>query len=821
MESTATDRRRASRIAAGMLCATAFISGCAGPADQGAPRGAAVPAAAADTTLSLQSLERARAVNTADPAAYPGVALRSPVANMPDTGTLAAERDPTAAAVELPGQGAYRWRRVEMSEAHAVAAAMPGGEIHLRTPDGQELTLHYVRHVEHPSGDWSWIGRVQGLSEDTEEALITFGADAVFGQVPHVDASMAPLRVTTQAGSAWLGEASYQELAKRPKSLSPNDGLVVPGEGGQALEVQHPAPEPELAASVSATGAMRQVARPASAGGVSAHTLDLLLGYTPGFLQAMGSHSSVVTRLNHVTDEMNLVLQRSGIDGRVRLLRAQYVGYEPTSTAERTKLDVALRDLSPGFTEQPVPAALQPLVDAREALGADVVSLMVGPGYNAGCGLGWSLKHFDAAYMQKWAYSALAYGCEHALKHEVGHNLGLAHDRETVGDVEVDPGAFPYAYGYRTRQPDGIGFITTMAYMFDGGTPNAMVYSTPRRSYKGLPTGTENDYNTRALLTTFPLAAAASPTRVVDALRPRQDIDGDGNSDIVVRNAAAGKLGHWRMRGHTVVSAPRSQSYASQLALVATGDFDGDGRTDILWRRANHTFRLWTASGSGWVPTTIDRAPVQPASVVVGAADIDGDGRDEVLIVNSTSRFLTYWKVAGTAQAGHPHYAINPANQLVAAGDLNGDGRQDLVWMNSTRRLNLWWSNGEGFGEARSLLSSVPVPNGWGVAGVADITGDGQGDLVFFNRSNSRFMWWEVRAGQVHSRNAPQQLNAGTQLVALGDYNGDGKADALMRTAGNTLKVWYSDGTRIPSRSTSVNRRAATNTVIVKGGIGG
>lgn len=815
----ASNRRR---MGIGAVLVVAVVAACAGPVDPDASRDEQVGAPAAGTTLSMAALEERRAGESGGSEADRTGPGPGP-ATMPDRGALVAERDPTRAAVELPGQGAYRWRPVEVSEEHAIAASVPGGEMRLRTPEGQELTLEYVRHIEHPNGDWSWIGRVHGLPADVEEALITFGADAVFGQVPHIDDSKAPLRLTTQAGTAWLGQASYDELARRPRSVAPDDGLTVPeeaprpGESPTAMADTATLPAVEVPAVAHALRAAHE----AGAMALPTHTVDLLVGYTPGFLQAMGSRSVVVTRLNYVTDEMNLVLRRSGISGRVRLLDAQYVDYEPTATGGGTKLDVALRDLSPGFTEQPVPAALQSLVAARETLGADLVSIMVGPGNNAGCGLAWILKHFDAGYMQRWGYSALAYGCEHALKHEVGHNLGLAHDRETVGDVDDDPGVFPYAYGYRTRQPDGIGFTTTMGYQFDAGTPNAMVYSTPRRSYKGLPTGTEDDYNTRALLTTFPLVGQANPTRVVDGLRPRQDVNGDGNSDIIVRNGGSGKVGHWRMRGHVVLSAPTSQSYASQLTLVATGDFNGDGRTDILWRRADHTFRLWTASGSGWSPSTINHGPIQAASVVVGAADIDGDGRDEVLIVNNTSRFLTYWKVEGTSRTGHPQYTINPANRLVAAGDLNGDGRQDLVWMNSARQLNLWWSNGNGFGEARSLLSTEPVPNGWTVAGVADITGDGQGDLVFFNHSNSRFMWWEIRGGQVHHRNAPRQLNAGTQLVALGDYNGDGMSDALMRTANNVLKVWYSDGTGIPSSSVSVTRRPAADTVVVKGGVGG
>ncbi|WP_457001095.1 FG-GAP-like repeat-containing protein [Luteimonas sp. A501] len=732
------------------------------------------------------------------------------MATLADNGELTRPRidaDPVS-------EGAYRWHPVEMSEEHALASLMTG-DMTLRTAAGDLLTLEYERHEEHASGDWTWMGLVKEAADGFDSAVITFGAKAVFAHIPQ-PGNVPPLKMAMRNGAVWMGETSYAELAKWQAPRSGTDFLIPDVAALDAGDADMAA----AAAMVRDAVAMASPSRP---------TIDLILGYSGGFRAKHGGVSQAVTRINYLMGLTNRSLDSSRTNGRIHLLHTVEVAYPDSKSNHDALYELAGKN---GYSVPPSLAALHgPL---RAQYGADLVG-MIRPYVQASsgnCGLAWVIGAGQAPITPaaaEYGFSVTSdgydngWGCDDlVLPHELGHNMGLKHDRENAVDDDgnLAYGAYSYAFGYKTTEPDGVGFGDIMSYT-DSGQPTVLGYSSPTLYYLGEPFGTAQDDASRALRQTIPAVAAFRATTTPGDRSARHDVNGDGNSDIIVRNASSLKVGHWRMNGHAVLSAPASQSYGSQLSLVATGDFNGDGRTDILWRRANHTFRLWTASGNGWKPSSINRSPILASSVVVGAADIDGDGRDEVLIVNKASKSLTYWKVSGTSQTGHPHYAVNPANQLVATGDLNGDGRHDLVWMNSTRRLNLWWSNGPGFGEARSLLSSVPVPAGWTLAGIADINGDAQGDLVFFNHSNSRFMWWEVRGGQVHTRHAPRQLAAGTQLVALGDYNGDGYSDALMRTSGNELKVWYSDGTRIPSASVSVTRQAARNTVVVKGGVGG
>ena len=65
------------------------------------------------------------------------------------------------------------------------------------------------------------------------------------------------------------------------------------------------------------------------------------------------------------------------------------------------------------------------------------------------------------------------------------------------------------------------------------------------------------------------------------------DFDGDGRADILWRNAASGENYIYLMNGTAIASqASVARSPTSPGRCKGVGDFDGDGRADILWRNA-------------------------------------------------------------------------------------------------------------------------------------------------------------------------------------------------------------------------------------------
>src|SRR2546427_13003924 len=90
----------------------------------------------------------------------------------------------------------------------------------------------------------------------------------------------------------------------------------------------------------------------------------------------------------------------------------------------------------------------------------------------------------------------------------------------------------------------------------------------------------------RAGITAATVCLAISSANALPPCAP-MDFDGDCKSDILWRNSATGKDYLWLMNGLTIVSQGSLNTVDDQAWQVqGIGDFDGDGKADILWRNS-------------------------------------------------------------------------------------------------------------------------------------------------------------------------------------------------------------------------------------------
>jgi FG-GAP-like repeat len=75
------------------------------------------------------------------------------------------------------------------------------------------------------------------------------------------------------------------------------------------------------------------------------------------------------------------------------------------------------------------------------------------------------------------------------------------------------------------------------------------------------------------------------------------DFNGDGMSDILWRNTN-GDVGIWLMNGTQILSASDLGNAPSSWTIMETGDFNGDGMSDILCRNANGDVGIWFMNGT-------------------------------------------------------------------------------------------------------------------------------------------------------------------------------------------------------------------------------
>ncbi|MDB6162880.1 MAG: hypothetical protein JWL98_312 [Xanthomonadaceae bacterium] len=432
------------------------------------------------------------------------------------TATHSASLSPASSVARLPDRGSFvsytaggshqagasTWHEVQLSEAHAINAIARGGMV-IAAPNGSPIRLQFARRVVHPDGNWTWVGRPEGAGKG-QEAILTFGPKAVFGSIPN--GKGLPLEVATKGGRVWMVETDQSKLAASSDAASGNDMYSAPA--------HHSASSTQPASTAFAAAAT-----PGGSKSFPAQ-VDLILGYTTGFATRWGGTSQANTRLNFIVDVANQAYTNSQVNGQVVLLRTVEVNYTDDTQNRATLYALSgvtctlttasgqhyLPDSGANCTSATRPAALQPLITARQQYGADVVSLVRNytlPS-NQTCGVAWLLGGGQGTLDASSAdfalsvvsdsggtlYPANGNTCRNeTLAHELGHNMGLAHDSATAAGSDdsntdgnlLDPeeyGVFSDSFGYKTGAGAG-NFYDIMAQP-NLGQASYRVFSNPR-----------------------------------------------------------------------------------------------------------------------------------------------------------------------------------------------------------------------------------------------------------------------------------------------------------------------------------------------------
>ena len=116
-----------------------------------------------------------------------------------------------------------------------------------------------------------------------------------------------------------------------------------------------------------------------------------------------------------------------------------------------------------------------------------------------------------------------------------------------------------------------------------------------------------------------------------------------------------------------------------------------------------------------------------------------------------------------------------------------------------------WTMNGSKIASSQLLTSggaTVTLGAAWSVAGVGDFNGDGLADVLLRN-SNGTLADWTMNGSQIESS---QLLTSGGKTVtldpswsiaALGDFTGDGKTDILLQNTSGAFVEWTMNGSTI------------------------
>jgi hypothetical protein len=266
----------------------------------------------------------------------------------------------------------------------------------------------------------------------------------------------------------------------------------------------------------------------------------------------------------------------------------------------------------------------------------------------------------------------------------------------------------------------------------------------------------------------------------------RGDFNGDGKTDVVWRNSATGQNHMFFMNGRSIVGEASLRTVPARAWRIAgVGDFNGDGRADILWRNADSGQNyLYLMQGAVIVGEGYLHSIANLNWHVAGVGDFDGDGCDDILWRNAATGQNYVYFMNGLSIANEGYLRTVPARwEIAGIGDFNGDGRADILWRNADSGQNyLYLMQGPNI-VGEGYLRTIANLN-WRVAGIGDFDGDGCDDIL----------WRNAATGQnyVYFMNALFIVNEGYlrtvgdlawHIAAVGYYDDDGNADILWRNS--------------------------------------
>jgi hypothetical protein len=221
------------------------------------------------------------------------------------------------------------------------------------------------------------------------------------------------------------------------------------------------------------------------------------------------------------------------------------------------------------------------------------------------------------------------------------------------------------------------------------------------------------------------------------------DFNGDGQGDILFRQYPDGDTDIWLLQNGSILSTADWTGASTQWWIAGTGDFNGDGTSDILWRNlSSGTVEIWGFEDG--VPNNwpIVYTDLSLDWVVQKTGDFNGDGTTDILWRQTSTGDVVIWEMANFAIATTTA-PENPSAEwtVQATGDLNGDGTTDILWMDTSGDLSAWIMS-EGWISASWGMGTV---SGMTVGAIADFDGDGVGDILWRQANSDIVPLWLIR----------------------------------------------------------------------------
>ena len=283
------------------------------------------------------------------------------------------------------------------------------------------------------------------------------------------------------------------------------------------------------------------------------------------------------------------------------------------------------------------------------------------------------------------------------------------------------------------------------------------------------------------------------------------DFNGDLRSDFVIRDPESGWLTNWLANPNGSLASNGANvalQFPSDWHVVGTGNFNGDYADDLLLRSDAGWLTNWlgTSNGSFFNNGANTSLFFTPDWKVAGDGDFNGDGRSDLLLRRDDG-WLTNW--LGTTSGSFTNNGANTSLffstdwKIVGTADFNGDGYTDLLIRRDDGWLTNWLGTSSGSFTNNGANTALFFSTDWKVIGTGDFNGDGRDDLLL-RRDDGWMTDWLGDANGGFTNNGSNTslfLTTDWKVASIGDFNGDGRDDILLRNDSGWMTDWLGTST--------------------------
>ena len=235
------------------------------------------------------------------------------------------------------------------------------------------------------------------------------------------------------------------------------------------------------------------------------------------------------------------------------------------------------------------------------------------------------------------------------------------------------------------------------------------------------------------------LAADKSTTNPLDPTESNAKVD------LIWGDTATGSNVLWNMNNTTIAGTTSLAPSGSDpgWTVVGTGDFNGDGKYDIVWRHTTGYNVVWYMDGTTFVNWTYFGGLVDPGWKIVDVSDYNGDGKPDIVWRHDTAGLNVVWFMNGVTMTNWTYFGgtVDSGWTIVAGGDMNRDGKRDILWRHATLGLNVvWFMNGVTM--TNWTYFGGTVDSSWTIVGTGDLNNDGNLDIVWNQTSTGTNTVW-------------------------------------------------------------------------------